>query len=124
MGGRLPVEKVIEHRITFGTKERVLIEDISTSIRIGVLPQQEILEILDDPTKIIQILYSLATIAEVAGYETGLPTVADVPEVYEWFAKRANNLAERASRNDASGGGLRGLIQTLQNLIQPEERTV
>ena len=122
MGGRLPVEKVIEHRISFGTKERVLIEDISTSIRIASLPNDEILKILDDPTKIIEILYSLATIAEIIGFETGLPTVADVPEVYEWFAKRANIVAKKAGENDASAGGLRGLIQTIVNLIEPQER--
>tara|TARA_R100000808_G_C2149777_1_gene158294 strand:+ start:426 stop:806 length:381 start_codon:yes stop_codon:yes gene_type:complete len=87
---RLPVDgnKVVEHRITFGTKERELIADLSTSYRISSLRIPETLEFLDDPEDVIQLMYSIATIAEILGIETGLPTVADIPAVVDWFTNR------------------------------------
>lgn len=87
---RLPVDgkKVVEHRITFGTKERELIGDLSTSFRIQSLKVPEMLEFLDDPEDVIQLMYSIATIAEILGVETGLPTVGDIPAVVEWFQTR------------------------------------
>ena len=83
---RLPVDgkKVIEHRITLGTKEREIFDHISTSIRINS-------NIMTDPGKIIQIMYSVATIAEIAGIETGLPTVADLPEVIAYLRELASS---------------------------------
>jgi len=87
---RLPVDgkKVIEHRITFGTKERELAQDLATSYRIQSLKIPAMLEFLDDPEDVIKLMYSIATIAEILGIETGLPTVADLPKVVEWFATR------------------------------------
>ena len=87
---RLPVDgkKVVEHLITFGTKERELIQDLSTTYRIQSLKIPEMLNFLDDPSRVIQVMYSIATIAEILGIETGLPTVADLPAVVEWFATR------------------------------------
>jgi len=104
MGGRLPVDgkKVIEYRITLGTKERQIAEEISTSLRISSIDPKAIIETLDDPTKIIQIAYSIATIAELFGIETGLPTAGDLPEVYEWFAKRGIKQDEVRSEDNPS----------------------
>ena len=87
---RLPVDvdTVIEHRITFGTKERELLQDISTSYRIQAIDYNQLLNFLDDPSRVIQVMYSIATIAEILGIETGLPTVADLPEVISWFLER------------------------------------
>jgi len=104
MGGRLPVDgkKVIEYRITLGTKERQIAEEISTSLRISSIDPKAIIETLDDPTKIIQIAYSIATIAELFGIETGLPTAGDLPEVYEWFAKRGIKQDEARSEDNPS----------------------
>lgn len=84
---RLPVDgkKVVEHRITFGTKERELIQDLSTSYRIQSLNIEGMLDFLDDPTRIIEVAYSIAVIAEMLGIETGLPTPVDV---LHWFTER------------------------------------
>ena len=89
---RAPVDgvKVKEIRVTLGSKERMLVEEISNSYRINSLKIPELLEFLDDPTKIIQVMYSIATIAEIIGLETGLPTVADIPEVLDWFSSRTS----------------------------------
>jgi len=113
MGGRLPVDgkKVIEYRITLGTKERMIAEDIATSIRISSFNPESILETLDDPTKIVQIAYSIATIIEMFGFETGLPTAGDLPEVYEWFTKRGLNQDIPKSEDNPSIWDLvRGLL--------------
>tara|TARA_R110002073_G_C9266414_1_gene563901 strand:+ start:326 stop:700 length:375 start_codon:yes stop_codon:yes gene_type:complete len=116
MGGRLPVDgkKVIEYRITLGTKERQIAEDISTSLRIKSLDPKAIIETLDDPTKIIQIAYSIATIAELFGIETGLPTAGDLPEVYEWFAKRGILSSQPRSEDNPS------IFDLLKNLLSGE----
>ena len=84
---RLPVDgkKVIEHRITFGTKEREILADLSTSYRIEALKVPELLNFLDDPSKIIEVAYSVAIIAEMFGFETGLPTPVDL---LHWFQER------------------------------------
>jgi hypothetical protein len=98
---RLPVDgkKVIEHRITLGTKEREIFDHISTSIRINSIDTKVIAKIMSDPKQIIQIMYSLATIAEILGVETGLPTVADIPEVIAYIkelqSSREFNVASR-----------------------------
>jgi len=90
---RSPVDgkKVIEHRISLGTYERNMLNDIALSYRIQALNPKVILDVLDDPTKVIQIAYSIATIFEMFGIETGLPTVADIPEVITWFTQRGIN---------------------------------
>ena len=87
---RLPVDgtRVREVRITLGGKERELLDSLATSARIKSLDYNKLLEFLDDPKKIIEVMYSIATLAEILGIETGLPTIADVPEVIEWFATR------------------------------------
>lgn len=89
---RLPVDgkKVIEHRITLGTKEREIFDHISTSIRINSIDTEVIANIMTDPVKVIQIMYSIATIAEIAGIETPLPTVADLPEVIAYLRELAS----------------------------------
>jgi hypothetical protein len=97
----------VEHRITLGTKERELFQDISTSYRIQSLKVPEMLEFLDDPEDVIQLMYSIATIAEIFGIETGLPTVADIPAVVEWFATR-----DVTGQQTSSSGG-QSLIQLL-----------
>ena len=90
---RLPVDgrRVKEHRITLGTYERKLLDDIALSYRIQAFDQSAILEVLKSPKNLIEIMYSIATILEILGIETGLPTVADIPEVIEWLQKHAVN---------------------------------
>ena len=58
---RLPVDgkKVIEHRITLGTKEREIFDHISTSYRINSIDTEVVANIMSNPKKIIQILFIL-----------------------------------------------------------------
>lgn len=113
---RLPVDgkKVIEYRITLGTFERRVAEEISTSLRLSSINQEAILTTLDDPTKIIQIAYSIATIAEIFGIETGLPTAGDLPEVYDWFAKQGIIRDIPKSKDNPS------IFELLQKLLSGE----
>ena len=102
---RSPVDgkKVIEHRISLGTYERNMLNDIALSYRIQAISPKVIMDVLDDPTKVIQIAYSIATIFEMFGMETGLPTVADLPEVITWFTQRGINQSVPRSPDNPSG---------------------
>lgn len=67
---RLPVDgtKVIEHRITFGSKERMLLEDLVTSYRIDAISGNDsIVEVLADGGKVIAMLGTLGALLELMG---------------------------------------------------------
>ena len=115
---RLPVDgkKVIEHRITLGTKEREIFDHISTSIRINSIDTEVIAKIMSDPKQIIQIMYSLATIAEILGVETGLPTVGDIPEVVAWTKTYDANKLYQSSRLEPVLQGLANLFKGIPDL--------
>ena len=72
---RLPVDgkKVVEHRITLGTFERNMLQDIATSYRVQAVDPEAMFKILEDPLRIVQIAYGIATTLELIGFETGLP---------------------------------------------------
>ena len=113
---RLPVDgkKVIEHRITLGGKEREILDSIATSARIQSIDYNKLLDFLDDPTRIIQVMYSIATLAEILRIETGLPTIADVPEIIEWFATRD------VTGEQAAATGKQSLFQLLKDFLSGE----
>ncbi len=112
---RLPVDgkKVSELRITFGTLERELIRDLSTSYRIkAVAPAlNDAAKILEDPLRIIQIAYGIATTLELFGIETGLPTPGDLPELYEWITQRD------ITGNLSSSTGNPSIFQTISDFL-------
>ena len=84
---RLPVDgkKVSELRITFGSKERMLLEDLSTSLRImAITGDVPITEILSSPTKVITLVEGIATALELVGIETPIPTPVDA---YDFLVK-------------------------------------
>ena len=67
---RLPVDgkKVIEHRITLGTKERQLLQDLTTSYRIDAISGNDsIIEVLGDFGKLTAVLASIGGILEILG---------------------------------------------------------
>jgi hypothetical protein len=67
---RLPVDgnKVIEHRITFGSKERMLLEDLVTSYRIDAISGNDsLVEVLADGGKVIAALGTIGAILELLG---------------------------------------------------------
>ena len=105
---RLPVDgkKVIEHRITFGTKERDLIQQVSNTYRIGQVAGPTV-EILKDATA----LYALAVVFEVlTGQE--LPFVITPEEAGNfWFELYAYNKTNRAEKAASATGGIGLVIQ-------------
>tara|TARA_R100001086_G_C11827929_1_gene255868 strand:+ start:1211 stop:1585 length:375 start_codon:yes stop_codon:yes gene_type:complete len=67
---RLPVDgkKVIEHRITLGTKERQLLQDVATSYRIDAISGDDsIIEVLGDFGKLTAVLAAVGGILEILG---------------------------------------------------------
>lgn len=113
---RLPVDgkKVVEHRITFGTKERDLIQDISTSYRIQAIDPEAMMKILEDPLRVIQIGYGLATAIEMLGFETGLPTIADLAD---WKQERTAKLAETEASVESGDRSIAQIAIDIGNVL-------
>lgn len=105
---RLPVDgkKVIEHRITFGTKERDLIQQISNTYRIGQVAGPTV-QVLKDSTA----LYALAVVFEVITGQD-LPFVITPEEAGEfWFELYNYNKTNRAEKAASGTGGVGLVIQ-------------
>ena len=67
---RLPVDgkKVIEHRITLGSKERMLLQDAVTSYRIDAMTGNDsVFETLGDSDKVLAALATLGALLELFG---------------------------------------------------------
>jgi len=113
---RLPVDgkKVVEHRITFGTKERDLLQDISTSYRIQAIDPEAMMKILEDPLRVIQIGYGLATAIEMLGFETGLPTIADLAD---WKQERKAKLEETKASVESGDRSIAQIAIDIGNVL-------
>ena len=110
---RLPVDgkKVIEYRHTFGTKEREILQDLATSFRIQSIDPEAMFKILEDPLRIVQIAYGIATALELVGFETGLPTPGDLPELYQWLTQK----------KEINESGVKfSIVELLKDLWSPE----
>ena len=104
---RLPVDgkKVVEHRITLGTKERDLLQDITTSYRIEALTGKDsLVETLSDSTKLLAALATLGAILEFLGitdvFNFDDELLARTDEIKEKIAEKAKqnvreNIEER-----------------------------
>ncbi len=66
----------------FGTKERDLLEQMVGVQRTGVFLGADGLALIDDPKKLILMIETLATLLELFGIETPIPTPVDV---YDWL---------------------------------------
>jgi hypothetical protein len=67
---RLPVDgkKVVEHRITLGSKERMLLQDAVTSYRIDAMTGNDsVFETLADADKVLAALATLGALLELFG---------------------------------------------------------
>jgi len=73
-------KETIEYVIRLQDKERQLLEDALFSYRIQSLDITGLLKILEDPSRVIQIAYGIATALEIIGIETNfpVPTIVDV----------------------------------------------
>ena len=80
---RLPVDgkKVVEHRITLGTKERELMGSLAGSVRlISLTGNVPITEIISDPIRVLTMIEAIATLLEVFGIETPIWTPVDAKQ--------------------------------------------
>ena len=105
---RLPVDgkKVQELRITFGSKERQLIEDLSTSYRIGQVAQPTV-ELLKDASA----LYALAVIYEmITGQDLPLVITPEEAGAF-WYDFYTYNKRNREDKAASFAGGTRLVFQ-------------
>jgi hypothetical protein len=116
--------KVREFRITLGTKERQLAESFATSARLSSIDQDRIIQTLYDPSKIIEIAYSIAVILELFGIETGLPTPVDT---VEYFNEKNLKAASQALQDLGGPGkfnlqdGLNLFFRSVTGNLNPED---
>ena len=121
-------DKVIEYRISLQDKQSEQLDSLIAAIQFnrvtsgaGSLFQglgvPEITKQLKDPSEMVGIFYSIAMVLEFMGYETGLPTPADM---FGWkaemeAAKKEREATGRAgpAAGDFSFGGI------LYNLLNP-----
>ena len=87
---RLPVDgtKVIEHRLTLGGKERELLEGWVGTKKAALVVNSDLMDVLSSPTKAIAFVEAIATILELFGIETPIPTPVDA---WEWLNKVKND---------------------------------
>ena len=88
--------KCEELRITLGTKERMLAEEAIGVMRTKALLGEDGLAIIDDPVKLIAMIETIATILELFGFETPIPTPVDAYEFLEAFKRKAETRASNA----------------------------
>tara|TARA_R110000744_G_scaffold292538_1_gene403039 strand:- start:1619 stop:1918 length:300 start_codon:yes stop_codon:yes gene_type:complete len=91
-----------------------MLNDIAVSYRISAIDPAVIIKVLEDPLKLVQIAYSVATILEMFGFETGLPTPADIPELIEWFQNKGIKQDSPKSETNPS------IWELLKNLLSGE----
>ena len=113
---RLPVDgkKVVEHRITFGTKERELIDQFSLSYRINSVAPS-FAEIVKDATA----LYAIGVAIEII-FDVNLPfivTTDDAQELWDglkdWFS---SGLAKEAAIRKGFGVEIFSTLGALLNV--------
>lgn len=75
--------KVEELRITLGTKERMLAEEAIGVMRTKALLGNDGLAIIDDPKKLILMVEAIATLLEIFGIDTPIPTPVDAYQFLE-----------------------------------------
>jgi hypothetical protein len=113
--GRKPVKETIEHRITLGSKERMQLDQLITALNVkqfsDVADNLGFKSAMTDPAKMVLWLGSLATILEILGFETGLPTPVDAIEfITEYGIKRDEPISESNP----------SIFTLLQNLLSGE----
>ena len=97
---RLPVDgnKVSELRITFGSKERMILEDLATSYRIdSISGNDSLVEVFSDTGKLIGALAGVGALLELLGITDVFDFDDDAKAlVMEVKGKIADKIKERA----------------------------
>jgi len=88
--------KVEELRITLGTKERQLAEEAIAVMRTRSFLGNDGLAIIDDPVKLIAMIETIATVLELFGFDTPIPTPVDAYEFLQQVKQKAETRAANA----------------------------
>jgi nitroreductase len=123
-------DQVIEYRISLQDKQSEQLDSLIAAVQfkqvtsgagslfegIGV---PRIAAMLDDPLRIIQVIYSLATIAEALGYDTMWPTAFDLDpnKIKEQMEAAKRERAQTGEAGPAAGDFSLGAI--MYNLLNP-----
>jgi len=91
---RKDTEKAIEFRITLGDKERTLLEEGLQTYRLSSVLGEAGLELVSDPIKMIGIVEAIATLIELFGIDTPIPTPVDA---YNWLNEVKNKAEQKGS---------------------------
>ena len=112
MGGRLPVDgkKVQEFRITLGTFERQQLESLVTAVQVERITKGinniATADLFLSPTKMILFVEAVATLLEILGIETPIPTPVDA---YEFLTRKR----EEYETEETGKQSILDLLQTL-----------
>tara|TARA_R110000764_G_C10786638_1_gene356961 strand:- start:150 stop:518 length:369 start_codon:yes stop_codon:yes gene_type:complete len=112
MGGRLPVDgkKVQEYRITLGTFERQQLETLVTAVQVERITKGinniATSDLFLSPTKMILFVEAVATLLEILGIETPIPTPVDA---YEFLTRKR----EEYETEETGKQSILDLLQTL-----------
>jgi len=124
-------DKVIEYRFSLQDKEREMFDSLIAIIGLQTVPKildglgvDQIAKMMDDPTRIIQVMYSVALILEALGIDTRWPTPWDYKDWREAYeSKKAfheQTRAETGATGPAAGQtGLDLLTGIVYNLPNP-----
>lgn len=112
MGGRLPVDgkKVQEIRFTLGTFERQQLESLVTAVQVERITKGvnniATADLFQSPVKMILFIEAAATLLEILGIETPIPTPVDA---YEFLSRKR----EEYSTEETGSQSILDLLQTL-----------
>ena len=121
-------DTVVEYRISLQDKQSEQLDSLIAAIQFnrvttGVgsifsgLGVPEITKQLKDPSEMIGVFYSIAMVLEFMGYETGLPTPADM---IGWKAEFDAAAAKRAATGEAGpAAGDFSFGSIMYNLLHP-----
>jgi len=118
--------QVITYRIELQGKERELAEQALAAYTLGRagnalegLGVPELVKMMDDPTKIVQVLYSLATVYEaIFGPDsTRWPTVFDAASWWDEYQAKSNRMAAMREDCDGDVGVIGQILDSLRVLF-------
>ena len=114
---RLPVDgkKVIEHRITFGTKERDLLDEISMSYRIqAITGEDSVVEVFSDFGKVLAVAGTIGGLLELLGVTDQFDFDDDVKALVLPTKAKLQALRDRAPPTGPLGDLLKELLSPFQ----------
>ena len=124
-------DTLIEYRFGLQDKERQMLDTLIGIIGLQTVPKildglgvDQIAKMMDGPTKIIQVMYSVALILEALGIDTRWPTPWDYKDWKEAYQSKEEfhrqTRAETGATGPAAGqGGLDFLTGLVYNILNP-----